>query len=105
MAQEIWMLWTCREAQMNGLHFAICQAAIKMSSKLWNSFDSQNIKLQSVIYSSFDKYYNYKFLPRCWNLHCTLEIMWSNAANKYSSAGKENQKTTSQINFLVVTIK
>ena len=45
---------------INGLHFSICEVASKMNSKVRSSFDCHKGKLQSVIYSSYYKYYNIK---------------------------------------------
>ena len=43
----------------NGSHFTVCKAASKMNSKLQSNPDCQKRKFQSVINSSYDKYYSY----------------------------------------------
>lgn len=50
--------------RINGSHLTSCEAARKMSSKQWSSFDPQKGKLWSLIYWSCEQYYKYyKFSP------------------------------------------
>ena len=57
-------------------HFAICEAASKTSSNLQSSLYFQKRKLQSVIYSSYNKYYNIKtmFINLCHSLNCCMKM-------------------------------
>lgn len=54
------LILLCIRVRINGLHFKICEAAIKLSLKLQGSFDSEKRKLRHVIFSSYDQYYSIK---------------------------------------------